>query len=190
MFSQRDRNRAITLLEVLVSAGLAFLVFGLALTFLRTSMRVSASGTRDVELQQKMVLLNNRLSSDLRSVNKSGLGLDNSGGDSQLSIHSPSAASGIISWNTPVVLYSVSSGELRRREITLNPSPSEPHRPLSAGEWSQLLTQAHRTTLRLSDISLFQASLEPGPIVRVHLEFSKAQETLSVRRAILLRQGT
>lgn len=69
------RKRAITLLEVLVSLGLAGLIVGIFASVLVPTFQASTRNSARVELQQEAQVVASRLQSDLQKATPAGLGL-------------------------------------------------------------------------------------------------------------------
>jgi type II secretory pathway pseudopilin PulG len=178
-----------TLLEVLIAAGLSFLLLGLIVTFLIPVLRYSGRGALRVELQQQVRVGLQRILEDLQRSTASGVSLlesDGQGGPVALGIVrlEELTAEAEQVWETQVVVYcwQPDTGRLIRKTwppappASLNPGldPGKPTR-LEPAELRLIAEEKNGTEVSVArDIALFEvshagsgASLQPPLVLKL-----------------------
>jgi type II secretory pathway pseudopilin PulG len=183
----RGRAAGMTLLEILVAATIALLLFGVIIQLALFAIRVSRGGAERVELQQKVLVASNRLLADLQPASKGGVAMNTD--QAALSIHPRRVTSQSVTWSPDLVLYRHIGTDLRRQLVACPRVDGRVYRPESPQSWMEVLGAAARETSKTSGVTRFAVALDTGALVRFELDLQVGTRSLTVQRAVALRQG-
>jgi hypothetical protein len=176
-----------TLLEILVAATVALLLFGAMIQLSLFAIRVSRGGAERVELQQKAMVACQRLLGDLQLASRGGLAMNPD--QATLSIHPRRVTSGAVEWSPELVVYRHLEKELRRQLAACPRRDGRVYRPESPESWAEILGAATRETSRTSGVTRFAVGLDTGGLVRFELDLEGDARRLTIQRAVYLRQS-
>ena len=170
---------------MLLASALALLLLGVAIRLLFASLSTSTASAARVELQQRSLVVSERILADLSFSSRGGVAFQDS--TSSLAIHPRRRDNGI--WSSEVVLYRCAPPELRRL-TTPRPDPGpRAYRPNTPEQWLSLLTAPQKETYRTEGVSRMTATLGEGPLIQLTLEITRGNLSLTNQRALYLRQG-
>jgi hypothetical protein len=164
-------SRGLSLVEVLISAGLVLLVLGLGTSFLIPLMRMQVDGAESAELGQRSTMLLEELRRDLNQSSAAGLTLLQSEQEVLLAIHASDnvAQDGTLVWKDSLVIYHWTSASKQWRRGVWRDQPRRVLRAaaptrLSEDDLRQAATEVviSRITPGLTTVSFQQA--EGGPL--------------------------
>lgn len=184
------KSKAYTLIEVIVASAIALMVLGVIIQMMIASGRVAARGQLIVELQQKSMILVNKLERDIHLTNKNGLAIDLTPAENRLFIHRKTLETSVVTWEPTAILYTLRQGVLRREVLTLNPVPTQVFRPTTPIEWTTVLGSPRQTVLELQGATNFTLTMENDSLARLNLSFQEQDVTKTTTRLLPLRQGT
>jgi type II secretory pathway pseudopilin PulG len=184
-----SRCRAFTLVEILVASTIALLLLGVIVQLLVNSTRISIKGANQVELQQRALVVGDRLANDLRSTTGAGLGVLESSGDKWITIHPRKAEVGPIAWQDQVIVYHWDAPALYTYRFEPSPTPTDAYQP-PLSVLDSLTPASKIVTLDISGVSRMDLVVEPGPLVKFGMTFEKEGQKAIVDRVVLLRQGS
>ncbi len=174
----------LTLAEVLVVATLMVLLLSLILGILLSSFRVSADGASKVELEQRLLLLAQRLTTDLKMASKSSVQVLGP----SLSIHRRLKNPTLLAWDTDLVIYRLLDQGLERRVVPA-PVTDRPFRPSSESEWQALLSAQAQEVRIFSDVSEFEVEVGKEALVTFSLLVTQGHRRGRVQRVVFLPQS-
>ena len=181
-------QRGFTLIEILVASSIALLLLGVIVNLVVQSTRISIKGANQVELQQRAMMVGDRLANDLRTTTGAGLGALDNAGEKFITIHPRQAQVGPVSWQEKVVVYAWNSPNLQTYSFSLNPPPSDAYQP-PLSVLTGLGSSDKKVTLNIQGVTRFDFVVESGPLVKLGLTFEKDEQRAVLDRVVLLRQG-
>ena len=188
MFIRPRTDSAYTLVEILIASAVGLMILGVVVNLLISTGRASSRGAAKVELQQKLLVLSNKLEADLSLANSASVAVDSTPTQTLLSIHRRVVDTSNVAWEPRAILYR-GTDSLSRNEVELSPTPSGPFKPQDASQWSGLLSAPSKTSFHLKGLEHFEAGLEANGLFRLRVDLSVLDQSLSLKRLILLRQG-
>jgi prepilin-type N-terminal cleavage/methylation domain-containing protein len=181
-------QRGFTLVEILVASSIALLLLGVIVNLLVQSTRISLKGANQVELQQRAMMVGDRLANDLRTTTGAGLGAVDNAGEKFITIHPRQAEVGPVGWQQKVVVYAWNSPYLQTYSFSLNPPPSDAYKP-PLSVLTGLGNSDKKVTLNIEGVTRLDFVVESGPLVKLGLTFEKDDQKAVLDRVVLLRQG-
>ncbi len=202
-------SKGFTLAEILVAAGLAFLVLVLSLQFILPAMRISMRTQARTQMQQSCIMALQRIRTDLDQTNAAAIGYVNQGvGQSHtvlaLQPLRPEVVNNLPAYEMQLVSYhwTTDPGMLMRRRWEPPPSipgatflPDQPLR-LMQPQLNLLpgLIDFKESRQICPDVSGFSiASAVPPPNVgnplRIRLDLKKRDDSCTLEQTVLLRNS-
>lgn len=190
MFSRSIEARGFTLVEILIGSTVALLLLGVIADLLVNSTRVSVKGANQVELQQRAMIVGDRLANDLRTTTGGGLGVLPDGTDRTfVTIHPRKPEVGQVAWLPKIVVYAWSKPDLIVFHYELSPAPTDAFCP-PLSTLTGLSDSARKVTQQVGGVTGFDFVVETGPLAKFSMTFEKDGQTTSLQRVVLLRQGS
>lgn len=181
---------AFSLVEILVGSTVALLLLGVIADLLVNSTRVSVKGANQVELQQRAMLVGDRLANDLRSSTGGGVGVLPDGADkTYVTIHPRKPDVGQVAWQPKIIVYAWAKPDLTVFYYELSPAPSDATRP-PLGTLNGLSDSVKKVTQKVAGVTMFDFVVEAGPLAKYNITFEKDGQSTNLQRVILLRQGS
>lgn len=180
------RPRGMSLVEVLLAAGLGLVVLLVILNLLIPAFRLSARGTAMIELDQRAALTDQRLERALRASTRLGVRAFSSGEGRFLSTH---AIEGALTGSKPKLSPQLRVFVWQGKRLTehLVDLPNTPARPTVLPD-AELLTglPGSRVSFTVEGVTLFETVVREGPQVDLRFVVEKGKEQLEIRRSIFL----
>lgn len=178
----------VSLLEVLVAAGLSLLLLTTAVQIFIPSLKASDRGTRRVELDQRAWTLSTRLERRLLQSSRAGIAVHSLTGETLVSAHPRHSDSAQVTWADTLDLFVWSGETFRAYQYNLGAVSDRPRVP-SLSELRNLLDQA-TLIYEFREIEDFQGALDSGPLFRFSVTAQSGNERLTVHRSLFLRNSS
>lgn len=189
MCIRSGRRGGYSLIEILIGSTIALLLLGVIVNLLVSSTRISVKGANQVELQQRSMIVGDRLVRDLRSTTGAGLTLLQDGATQYVAVHPRKAEAGPVAWLQELVVYEWTSPSLKTYRTELGTLPTEAFRP-TLGDLTSLSESEKIVTLDIEGVTRFEIEVETGPLVKLGMTFEKGGQKAVLDRVIFLRQGS
>lgn len=182
MFIRSGARKGMTLLEVMVAAGLGLLLLTVLIQVLVPAYRASAKGLGEVDLHQRALLLSGKLERDLRLTARAGVGTH----PDTLTIHPRVPLTSAVVWSNRLVVYSKTTAGMRRKEATIPDSIARALTPplTEIAEWPTV------TTLQIPDVTEFEAVINDPALVKISYRLVSGSSSLTWTTSTLLRNSS
>ena len=179
-------HRGFTLMEVLVAAGLGSMLLYALVSLLIPAMKLSERGTRLVALDQRAILLEQRVERALKATCRRGAHFFSDANGSHLSTH---PIQGALAHSQPrlgpdLVVFSLANEQLRERRVPLTSTPQSAT-ILPDAVLLEALPEA-TVTYQVDGVKVFEAEVGVGPQVDLHYTLEKGDQSLEVRQTVFL----